>query len=375
MVVSHDPFNSFLYETRGKDDSYGAHVFMTTKWPAGFITNPANQANHFGLQMQSTLSRKQFYKPDAIVFTCAHESTNAIREAYQNTIPVIALVEARCDPVGVDFPIPVSNSSLKFNLMFAEMVLEQLHSDLRPADKKVERNIQTVIESLRLQEDRLYDRGGSNGEDPDLSEEKKFERIPNAQRTDRKRYESVPGIPDDEFAVVAKLAKAAASSAVDEYSSDESDDDEPDLQDLMLKDELRFEKAAGKAKTDVRKRGGARSKNLQDDFSDFVPPPETLAFKSPEEIEKIVRKNADQIQTERWLRQNMLWLKLEEEDVNQTITQMAHMKANNSALLNNDTGYYVYRGLVHHIDDDSNMSRALKVQSVPLLSCSFAHKH
>lgn len=104
-----------------------------------------------------------------------------------------------------------------------------------------------------------------------------------------------------------------------------------------------------------------RNTGPADDFSDFQPPPESLAFKSPEEMEKLVRENADQLQTERWLRQNMLWLKLEEEDVNQTITQMAHMKANNSALLNNDTGYYVYRGLVHHVDDDSNMSRALKL--------------
>lgn len=58
-------------------------------------------------------------KPDALFLIGAHDEKNALREAKNENIPVIALVDTNSDPTVIDYPIPANDDATKSLELFA----------------------------------------------------------------------------------------------------------------------------------------------------------------------------------------------------------------------------------------------------------------
>ncbi|MDH7476160.1 MAG: 30S ribosomal protein S2 [Microgenomates group bacterium] len=116
--------------------------FVTTKWPAGLLTNfetimknvntlkkmreekESGQWNKFVKHEQSKKQKKlnrleRFYggiaamdkKPDALFIVDIKKEKNAVKEARLNQIPIVALVDTNSNPFSVDFPIVGNDDS------------------------------------------------------------------------------------------------------------------------------------------------------------------------------------------------------------------------------------------------------------------------
>lgn len=121
---------------------------ITTKWPAGLLTNFDNIiknvikfktmqeakekgewkkfVKHEQLKLNKQLKRlEKFYGgitnlkklPDALFVVDIKKEKNAVEEAKRLKIPIIALVDTNCDPTKVDFPIP-GNDDLEASVNF-----------------------------------------------------------------------------------------------------------------------------------------------------------------------------------------------------------------------------------------------------------------
>lgn len=60
-------------------------------------------------------------QPDALILFGSHDEKNALKEAKNNGIPVIALVDTNADPTLVEYPIPANDDATKSVKLFAEL--------------------------------------------------------------------------------------------------------------------------------------------------------------------------------------------------------------------------------------------------------------
>lgn len=125
----------------GLSDASGA-VYVTTKWPSGLLTNFKSITNNikkmntmeedknngtwekFVKHEQSALAKqlsrlsrvyggvKTMKKlPDALFIIDAKKEANAIKEAKECKIPVIAITDTNVDPTGIQYPIAANDDA------------------------------------------------------------------------------------------------------------------------------------------------------------------------------------------------------------------------------------------------------------------------
>lgn len=78
-------------------------------------------------------------KPDILVLFGSHDEKNALKEAKNDHIPVIALVDTNADPSQVEFPIPANDDATKSVKLFADLIAKTIEkATAKGAAKKVE---------------------------------------------------------------------------------------------------------------------------------------------------------------------------------------------------------------------------------------------
>lgn len=155
--------------------------YVNKRWPGGLFTNfravkksidkivkmeqsLANGAEDLvkkeELMMKKEVERlNQIYEgikfmdklPALIVVIDSKVEKNAIREANNANIPIVALVDTNCDPSKVKYPIPANDDSLKSISLFIELFSKALDSSRYAKELTTLRtNHATSLESARM---------------------------------------------------------------------------------------------------------------------------------------------------------------------------------------------------------------------------------
>lgn len=76
-------------------------------------------------------------KPDVLVLFGSHDETNALREAKNEGIKIVAIVDTNADPSIIDYPIPANDDATKSVKLFAELFATAI-KEARIKNSKVE---------------------------------------------------------------------------------------------------------------------------------------------------------------------------------------------------------------------------------------------
>lgn len=97
--------------------------------------------------------------PGLIVVIDSKVEKNAIREAQQSKIPIVALLDTNCNPDGIEFPIPANDDSIKSIQLFVDLFGEALKGAKRAdAVKALRKNHSASVATMKKQYQEDQDR-------------------------------------------------------------------------------------------------------------------------------------------------------------------------------------------------------------------------
>ena len=143
--------------------------FVTHRWPGGMLTNwktisqSIKQLNDLDAKLNesneyiNTLTKKEKLNlqrkkdklnlslggirdmngvPDAIVIFDTNKEKNALEEAKNLNIPIIAIIDSNSNPEGIDFPIPGNDDATRAIMTFCDLISETISSGLKGVASK-----------------------------------------------------------------------------------------------------------------------------------------------------------------------------------------------------------------------------------------------